>query len=126
MVIPSGPPSGADPLAAQLTAQLNLTDPIANGRTPANSQSDLVTKFQSQEKQRGNYTGALDGLYGPGVALSVAGYNIITYPPFFWSKVKVKTASVIAAFTAAMQKKAGADTTRADEWAHVGAAAQNT
>lgn len=126
LVIPSGPPSGADPVAAQLTAQLNLTDPIVNGRTAANGQNDLVTKFQAQEKQRGNYTGALDGLYGPGVAMAVGGYNIVPYPPFYWSKTPAKTKSMKAAFKAAMLKKAGADPTRADEWSHVAAAAQNT
>lgn len=126
LVIPSGPPSGADPQAAKLTAQLNLTDPIVNGRTPANSQTDLVTKFQAQEKNRGNYTGALDGLYGPGVAMSVAGYNIVPYPPFYWSKDKKKTAAMKATFKSAMLKKAAGDPTRADEWSHVATAAQNT
>lgn len=126
LVIPSGPPSGADPVAAALTAQLNLTDPIANGRTPANSQSDLVTKFQAQEKARGNYAGNLDGEYGPGSALAVAAYNIIPYPPFIWSKNKAKTANMKKTFKAAMLKKAAADPTRADEWSHVANAAQNT
>jgi hypothetical protein len=126
LVIPATPPSGADPVAAKLTAQLNLTDPIANGRTPANGQNDLVTKFQAQEKNRGTYTGALDGMFGPGVAMAVAGYNIVPYPPFYWSSNKTKTASMKANFKAAMLKKAASDPTRADEWAHVARAAQNT
>lgn len=126
LVIPGSAPSGADPVAAKLTAALNLTDPIANGRTAANGQNDLVTKFQAQEKTRGNYTGALDGLYGPGVARAVAGYNIVPYPPFYWSKNKATTASMKAAFKQAMLAKASSDPTRADEWSHVASLAQNT
>lgn len=126
LVVPGAPPSGADPQAAKLTAQLNLTDPIVNGRSAANAQTDLVTKFQAQEKQRGNYSGALDGLYGPGIAQAVAAYNIVPYPPFYWSKDKKKTAAMKNTFKAAMLKRASADPTRADEWAHVAAAAQNT
>ena len=124
----SGPaaPSGADPLAAKLTAQLLLTDPVANGRTPANAQTDLVTAFQAQEIQRGNIKGKPDGLYGPGTALAVAGYGIVPYPPFFWSKNKATTARMKAAFKAAMLKKAAADPARADEWSHVANQAQNT
>lgn len=131
-VQPAGPPpgaqapSGADALAAKLTAQLLLTDPIVNGRTPANSQTDLVTAFQAQEKAKGNLAGNPDGLYGPGSALAVANYGIVPYPPFFWSKNPNTTRKQKAAFKAAMMKKAAADPSRADEWSHVANQAQNT
>ena len=118
--------SGADPVAARLTAQLNLTDPINSGRTPENAQHDLVTQFQSQEKALGKYTGPLDGLYGPGAAKAVASYGIVPYPPFFWSKNASNTKRMKASFKAAMLAKAAADPTRADEWSHVANAAQNT
>jgi len=126
VVIPGTPPSGANPVAAKLTAALNATDPIVNGRTEANIQKGLVAALQGQEKSLGKYTGAVDGLYGPGSALLVASYGIVPYPPFFWSSVKSKTANLKANFKKAMLNRAAADPTRADEWAHVAAVAQNT
>jgi hypothetical protein len=121
---PSAAPSGANPLAAALTAALNLADPISNGIQA--SPQGKVSAFQAQERERGTYTGALDGLYGPGVAMAVASYNIVPYPPFIWSKDKKKTATNKAKFKAAMLKKAGADPTRAEEWSRVAEMAQNT
>lgn len=124
IVIPAVAPSGANPLAAQLTAALNLADPIHTGI--AKSPTGLVSAFQAQEKAAGKYTGALDGLYGSGTALGVASYNIVPYPPFIWSKVKATTTKNKAAFKAAMLQKAAADPTRAEEWAQVATIAQNT
>jgi hypothetical protein len=121
---PSSAPSGANPVAAALTAALQLADPIANGITA--SPKAKVVVFQTQERTRGTYTGALDGLYGPGVASAVAAYNIVPYPPFIWSADKKKTATNKAKFKALMLKKAAADPTRADEWARVAELAQNT
>lgn len=122
-VLPSSP-SGANPLAADLTAALNLADPIANGIQA--SPKGKVSAFQAQERTRGTYTGALDGLYGPGVAMAVASYNIVPYPPFIWSVDKKKTATNKAKFKSAMLVKASKDPTRADEWARVAELAQNT
>lgn len=116
--------SGANPLAAALTAALNMADPIANGISA--SPQGKVSAFQAQERARGTYTGALDGLYGPGVAMAVASYNIVPYPPFIWSKDKKKTAQNKARFKQAMLAKAGTDPTRADEWARVAQLSQNT
>jgi hypothetical protein len=124
VVVPVVAPSGANPLAASLTAQLNLADPVHNGINA--SPKDLVVKFQAQEKAAGKYTGALDGLYGAGTALGVASYNVVPYPPFIWSKNKQTTAKNKAAFKKAMQAKAAADPTRADEWLQVATIAQNT
>ncbi len=124
IVIPGTAPSGANPLAAQLTAQLNLTDPIHTGIQAA--PKDLIVKFQAQEKAAGKYTGALDGLYGAGTALGVAAYNVVPYPPFIWSKNKQTTAKTKANFKAAMQNRAAKDPTRADEWLQVATIAQNT
>lgn len=126
MVIPGTAPSGADPVAASVTAQLNLTDPIANGRTPDNVQSALVSKLQAQEKALGKYSGAIDGEYGPGTAKLVASYDIVPYPPFIWSANKSTTANWKASFKKAMQAKAATDPTRADEWLKVAQIAQNT
>lgn len=117
-------PSGANPIAAALTAALQLADPIANGI--AASPKAKVVQFQTQERTRGTYTGALDGLYGPGVASAVAAYNIVPYPPFIWSADKKKTATNKSKFKALMLAKAGADPTRADEWIRVAELAQNT
>lgn len=121
-----GAPSGANPVAARLTAALNQTDPITNGRTDDNIQKGLVAALQGQEKTLGKYSGPVDGLYGPGSALLVASYGIVPYPPFFWSNVKSKTANLKANFKKAMLNRAAADPTRADEWAHVAQVAQNT
>lgn len=126
MVIPAPAPSGANPLAAKLTAQLNLTDPIVNGRTDANVQKPLVGQLQAQEKALGKFTGTLDELYGPGVAKLVASYDIVPYPPFFWSKNKNTTATMKKSFASFMQQKAAGDPTRADEWLKVAQIAQNT
>lgn len=120
----SSAPSGANPLAAELTAALNAADPIANGIQ--HSPKGEVTAFQGQERATGKYTGALDGSYGPGTALAVAAYNIVPYPPFIWSKNKAKTAAAKSKFAAYMHKKAGSDPTRADEWVRVAEIAQNT
>ena len=121
---PGRAPSGANPLAASLTAALNMADPITNGIQA--SPTGKVSAFQAQERERGTYTGALDGLYGPGVAMAVASYNIVPYPPFIWSKDKKKTATNKAKFKQAMLKRAGQDPTRADEWARVADMAANT
>jgi hypothetical protein len=126
VVIPGTAPSGANPVAAQLTAALNATDPIAMGRTDATVQKGLTAALQGQEKKIGKYTGAVDGLYGPGTALLVASYGIVPYPPFYWSTNKTKTANLKANFKKAMLNRAATDPTRADEWAHVAAVAQNT
>jgi hypothetical protein len=126
VVLPGTGASGADPLAAKLTAALNASDPLTNGRFGDAAQKGLVAALQGQEKTKGKYTGAVDGAYGPGTALLVASYNIVPYPPFIWSAVKSKTANLKANFKKAMLNRAAADPTRADEWAHVAAVAQNT
>jgi hypothetical protein len=126
VVIPGGAPSGANPLAARLTAALNQTDPIANGRTDDNVQKGLVAALPRAGESDRQVLRAVDGLYGPGAALLVASYGIVPYPPFFWSAVKSKTANLKANFKKAMLNRAASDPTRADEWAHVAQVAQNT
>lgn len=126
VTLPGTPPSGADPLAAKLTAALNASDPLVNGRFGDAAQKGLVAALQGQEKKLGKYTGAVDGSYGPGTALLVASYSIVPYPPFIWSADKKKTANLKANFKKAMLNRAAADPTRADEWAHVASVAQNT
>jgi hypothetical protein len=75
----------------------------------------LITAYQAQEKTRGAYSGALDGIYGPGTALTLAqDWGIVPPKPLYWAK---NPAPGKAAYTAALLAMAQSDAPRAEQWA---------
>ena len=95
---------------------------------------DQVTALQMQEKALGHYEsldpmklgqpGAIDGLYGPGLAYAIAKYYGIAPPnPFYWPK---NYAPAVKLYKDKILELAANDPARADEWRQVAAKAKAT
>lgn len=82
---------------------------------------DLVSVFQAQEARAGSYKnivtgepGKVDGLYGPGTAISLAErYGMVPPPPKYWPK---NPQPALTAYKSRLMKLAAADPVRATEW----------
>jgi hypothetical protein len=75
----------------------------------------LVTAYQAQEKARGQYSGALDGLYGPVTALTLAhDWQVVPPKPLYWPKNPTPAKN---SYTAAIAAYASSDAPRAEAWA---------
>lgn len=101
---------------AQLLSSMTLAEARGSSAVQA-----AVKDFQLMEKQRGQYVGNIDGLYGPKSALALASdHGIVPPHPLFWSKKDPKGAK--AAYQAQLARFAAADPQRREEWnqaAHV-------
>jgi hypothetical protein len=109
-VLNPNPPETPGKITAQKMTLMLLNAP------PGLEDQTLVTHYQMDAAKEGMYTGKIDGLYGPGAALTVAAYGIVPAKPRHWSRNKAIISAQKKAYAQALLKYASQDPQRADEW----------